>query len=86
MRETLALETAHFRGRGQVDVDDLVKGVHAGVGATGPHDDRLLDQSKGAGQGGAQEPHHGVVLRLIGEPAERLAVVGQVEAPALRGA
>jgi hypothetical protein len=70
----------------QIDVDYLVKGVDPGIRAARSHDDRFLAESKGAGQRGPQETDHGVVLRLVGEPAELLAVIGQVEAPALRGA
>jgi hypothetical protein len=84
--ETLAFQTAHPRLARQIDMDDLVKGVNPGVSATGPHNDRFINQSKSAGQGGTQESHDRVVLRLIGEPTELLAVVGQVKAPALRGA
>ena len=70
----------------QIDVDYLVKGVDPGIRAARSHDDRFVHQSKSTGQGGTQESHNGVVLRLVGEPAELLAVIGQVEAPALRGA
>jgi hypothetical protein len=67
-------------------VDDLVKGVHTRVGSTRADDDGLLAKAQRGRQGRAQETHDGVVLWLVGETAEGLAVVGQVEAPALRGA
>jgi len=86
VRETIPLEDAHFRRSWQVNVDDLVKGVNARIGTTGADDDRLFVQTECRGQRRAQQSDNGVVLRLIREPAESLAVIGQVEAPALRGA
>ena len=67
-------------------MDDLVKGVDAGVGTTCAHDQWFMFEAKCFRQRGAKLPHDGVVLGLVREATKSLAVIGQVEAPALRGA
>ena len=69
---------------GQVDVDDLAPGVHAGVGAPGAGEDRGLAQAGGALEGLAQRAGHGRDLGLDGEAAEGRTVVGDQQPPALR--
>ena len=87
-RADLAVAGLHQGGRveggrpvgGQVDVDDLVEGVHAGVGAPGAGQG---DRGAGhPGQGRGQGPGHGVEALLGGEAVEPAAVVGQPEPPA----
>jgi hypothetical protein len=84
--ETLAFERANFCHHRQVHVDDLIEGVHASVGTTGTHDHWFLFESQCLGERGPKKSHDGVVLGLISEATKGLAVVGQVEAPPLRGA
>jgi len=67
---------------GQIDVDHLAKGVHAGVGATGADDHRLI-YLQGAGQRFAKNTHHRRELGLVGETGKRVAVVGDVQTPTL---
>src|SRR5580693_4099918 len=66
----------------QVDVDDLGKGVHASVGATGTHDDRLFDLQC-VRERLAKDADDRRELRLIGEAGKRVAVVGDVQTPPL---
>jgi hypothetical protein len=63
-------------------MDDLGEGVHSGIGATGADDEGLLDLKRG-GQGGAKNADHRCELGLVGEARKRVAVVRDVQTPAL---
>jgi hypothetical protein len=67
-------------------VHDLLKGVHATIGPSGANDEWLVFEAQCFGNSCAKEPHDRVVLGLVREATKGLTVVGQVEAPALRGA
>ncbi len=84
--QPLAFETADLYRARQIYVHDLMKGVHARIGSTGADDDGLVFETQRARQRGAQQPHHGIAVGLIGKSVKCLTVVGQVEAPALGGA
>ena len=67
---------------GQIDVDDLAEGVDPGVRAAGADDQRLVDAQR-AGEGFAKDADDRRELGLVGEAGERVAVVGDVQTPAL---
>ena len=86
VHQAFALEAPHLDHDRQVDVDDLVEGVHARIRAAGSDDGGFVIETQGLGECDAKQSHDGVMLGLVGEPTKGLTVVGQVEAPPLGGA
>ena len=70
---------------GQVDVDHLPPGVHAGVGPAGTGDDRRFGHAGRPPERLAQRAGDGRDLGLGGEAPEGRTVVGDQEPPALHG-